>query len=257
MSQSTNNPSIHLYWATGCTSCLRAKEFLERNEVSFVSHNVVDDRSILDEMAERGMPRHVPIIRRGEAWADAQTLEAVAEIAEIEHEADPLPVAELYDRLIVVLETVSAHLALVPEESLHTDIPNRPRSYGELVYHINSIPESFLEHEAGEPLRSYKTEPEWASRSKRSLETYAKHVHARVIDWRQSPGWDRDWTETADVYFGDPTVHEFFERTTWHAGQHTRQLEWVLEERLQTDFDPIDPATWEGLPMPEKVWDTV
>lgn len=27
----TPETDIHLYWATGCTSCLRIKEFFERN----------------------------------------------------------------------------------------------------------------------------------------------------------------------------------------------------------------------------------
>ena len=37
----SSDTDIHLYWATGCTSCLRIKEFLERNDTPFVSHNVV------------------------------------------------------------------------------------------------------------------------------------------------------------------------------------------------------------------------
>jgi len=66
--------SIHLYWATGCTSCLRIKEFLKRNNTSFVSHNVIQkdgstdtaeessvgiqgvDPEIMDEMADLGLP---------------------------------------------------------------------------------------------------------------------------------------------------------------------------------------------------------
>lgn len=42
----------HLYWATGCTSCLRVKEFLERNDVSFVSHNVVQSDGSADPGSE-------------------------------------------------------------------------------------------------------------------------------------------------------------------------------------------------------------
>jgi glutaredoxin len=255
MSQGKTDSQVHLYWATGCTSCLRAKEFLERNEVPFVSHNVVEDEAILDEMAERGMPRRVPIVRRGDEWGNAQTLEEVARIADVEHEAEPLPVEELYRRLEVVLEAVQRYLRRVPEHELRTDIPNRPRSYGELVYHIFSIPESFLEHEEGARIKRYKPEPEWTNRSKAALETYGQHVQVRLRDWRESPDWERDWSETPNDYHGDRTVHEFFERTTWHAGQHTRQLEWILGERLDADYDSLDPEVWEGLPLPEQVWD--
>ncbi|MFB6169751.1 MAG: DinB family protein [Haloarculaceae archaeon] len=245
----------HLYWTTGCTSCLRAKEFLERNEVPFVSHNVVEDRAILDEMEAQGLPRQVPIVKRGEDWADAQALDEVARIAGVDHEADPLPVDELYRRLDRVLTAALDYVDLVPEGELATDIPDRPRSIGELTYHLFSIPESFLEHEAGTPLRSYKPEEEWTNRSPEVLRAYGEYVRVRLHDYFEGSGAERDWDAPANVYYGDVSVNEFFERTTWHAGQHARQLEWVLAEEFGVDVDPIDPATWEGLPMPEKVWD--
>lgn len=248
---------IHLYWRTGCTSCLRAKEFLERNDVPFEPHNVADDATILDDMADLGLPRQVPIVRRDDDWADAQMLDEVARIAGVEHEADPLPVAELYRRLEVVLDAVQRYVPLVPEDELETTLPNRPRTVGGLVYHLFSLPESFLEHEDGTPLRSYKPEPEWANRSTAALATYGENVQVRLRDWYEGPGQARDWTETADVYYGSPSVHQFLERTTWHAGQHARQLEWMLEEELDVTVDPIEPRVWEGLPMPEKVWDVM
>lgn len=254
---SVSQSAVRLYWATGCTSCLRAKEFLERNDVVFESHNVVEDPGILDTMEEAGLPRHVPIIQRGEEWADAQVLEEVARIAGVEYAAEPLPVAELYERLTLVLEAVQRYLEVLPDDELGTDIPNRPRSVGELTFHAFSLPVSFLEHEDGTSLRSYKPEPAWANRSTDALAAYGAHVQFRLRDWWDESGQDRDWEETADVYYGSPTVHEFFERTTWHAGQHTRQLEWIFPEQLEIPIDPLDPGVWEGLPMPEKVWDAV
>ena len=246
---------VHLYWATGCTSCLRAKEFLERNDVPFVSHNVIEDRSLLDEMEARGLPRQVPVVRRGDDWADAQGLDEVARIAGVEHETEPLPVDELYRRLGLVLDAVERHLGHLSERHLAVDIPNRPRSVGELCYHTFSGVESFLEPEDGVPLTSYEPELEWTARSTEALLTYGKHVRVRLRDWYEGPGRERDFSETAEVYYGDPTVHEFFERTTWHAGQHARQLEWMLAEEFGIDAEPVDPEVWEGLPMPEKVWD--
>lgn len=250
-----NTSGVHLYWRSGCTSCLRAKEFLERNDVPFESHNVADDGTTLDDMADLGLPRHVPIVRRGDEWADAQMLEEVARIAGVDHEAEPLPVDELYRRLEDVLDAIRRYVRLVPGDELETTLPNRPRTVGGLVYHAFSLPESFLEHEDGTPLEGYKPEPVWANRSTDALETYGEHVQVRLRDWWEGPGEERDWTETADVYYGDPTAHGFLERTTWHVGQHVRQLEWLLEEELGVAVDPLEPAVWEGLPLPEKVWD--
>jgi hypothetical protein len=50
-------------------------------------------------------------------------------------------------------------------------------------------------------------------------------------------------------------LHEYLERTTWHSGQHVRQLVMVLE---MLGIEPDKPPTSEmftGLPMPDKVWD--
>ena len=246
---------VSLYWATGCTSCLRAKEFLERNEVDFASHNIIEDRSILKEMEAQGLPPRVPIVQRGEEWEDARLLTEVARIAGVEHEAEPIPVDNLYQRLERILAIVSEYVGSLEADDLRTDIPNRPRSVGELTYHVFDIVEIFLDHEDGTPLTSFDPEPEWANRSTEALRTYGEHVRVRLHDWHEGPGQERDWSATAKVYYGEPTAHEFFERTTWHSGQHARQLEWLLTEVFDRDVDPIDPALWEGLPMPEKVWD--
>lgn len=252
---SDTEPRTRLYWATGCTSCLRAKEFLERNDVPFVSHNVIEDRSVLDDMEAQGLPRQVPIVRRGDDWADAQGLDEVARISGVEHEATPLPVDELYRRLELVLDAVGRYLELLSDEDLSVDIPDRPRSVGELCFHTFSVVASFLDHEDGVQLTSYEPELEWTNRSTDALTTFGEHVGVRLRDWYEGPRQERDFSETASVYYGDPTVHEYFERTTWHAGQHTRQLEWMLAEEFGVDAEPLDPSTWEGLPMPEKVSD--
>ena len=39
---------ISVYWQTGCTSCLRTKEFLTEHGVAFRSRNVLEDDAALD-----------------------------------------------------------------------------------------------------------------------------------------------------------------------------------------------------------------
>ncbi|AGB37068.1 DinB family protein [Natronococcus occultus] len=268
---------IHLYWATGCTSCLRVKEFLERNDVSFVSHNVVQgdnttsdpadeaaigvrgvDPEIIDEMAELGLPEHVPVVKRGDEWADGKDLKKIANLVGIEYDAEPLPVEELRRRLDILLNTTHQYLEQLPESELKTHIPNRPRSYADLVQHIFSLTDVFLMHEAGVSMDSVpRMEHCWDHYSKVALSTYGQSVQGRLDDWFEDPGQMCDWSETADVFWGEPTKHEFLERTTWHAGQHVRQLEWILENELKIDIDePLEPDLWEGLPMPKQVWNT-
>ena len=57
------------------------------------------------------------------------------------------------------------------------------------------------------------------------------------------------------TYYGDQTVHQALERTTWHSAQHTRQLVVVLES-IGTQIDgPLRAQDLEGLPLPAKAWD--
>jgi hypothetical protein len=80
-------------------------------------------------------------------------------------------------------------------------------------------------------------------------------VSERFEAWWTGPGQTADVSRKANVYYGDVTVHEFLERTTWHSGQHVRQFVMVLD-MLGIDPDkPIGHETFAGLPMPEKVWD--
>jgi len=60
---------------------------------------------------------------------------------------------------------------------------------------------------------------------------------------------------TVRTYFGEQSLHQVLERCVWHSAQHARQLMMVLE-LLQLEVDaPLTSADFEGLPMPESVWD--
>ena len=71
------------------------------------------------------------------------------------------------------------------------------------------------------------------------------------------PGAGRttDFSRKARVYYGDVSLHEYLERTTWHSAQHVRQLVMVLGTLgIEPDRPPAS-ETFAGLPMPDKVWD--
>ncbi|SDE06095.1 glutaredoxin domain-containing protein [Belnapia rosea] len=245
---------VRVYWMTGCTSCLRTKEFLARHRIPFQSRNVLVDGAAYAELERFGL-RQVPIVTRGEAWANGQVLRDVAELVGIDLGAPQiLPVAELRRRQEAILAGVQRFAAQLPERSLGTLLPDRPRSHADLVYHIVNIVDAFLEHEAGIPLayEAYFRLPPRAERA--ALLAYAADVEARLKQYFAGPGRTRDWTETAQVYYGRQSLHEFFERTVWHSGQHTRQLIWVLERMGVEPDGPLGPEVFAGLPMPQEVW---
>ena len=248
--------TIRVYWQPGCTSCLRTKEYLAAGGVAFASRNVLADPQAFAELSRFNL-RQVPIVTRGNAWANGQVLSDVADLVGI---TDPsvqmLPTKEMKRRLDHVLGGAQRFFGQIPESELGTLLPNRPRSYSELAYHIFNIVDAFLEEKAGTPLvyESYYRLPA-PGEGRKDILAYGADVQKRLTDWFAGPGSQCEWGSTADVYYGKQSQHQFLERTTWHSMQHTRQMMWVLE-RLGIQPDrPLTPDLFAGLPMPEQVWE--
>jgi glutaredoxin len=248
---------IKAYWQPGCTSCLRMKEFLTKHGVPFVSVNVLEDRTAMSELAELGV-RTVPVIRRGMDWANGQVLRDVARVAGIRWGGAPiLPPAELVGRLTIIQSAAQRYLRQIPDARLGDMLPNRPRSYSQLVYHIFNIADAFLEHEMqGLPLREGAySRVQAPGSSKGQIAAYGQDVLERLGGWWDEAGNSTDYEANAKVYYGDVTLHDFLERTTWHSGQHVRQLMMVLDKLGIQPDDPVGKDVFAGLPMPDKVWD--
>src|SRR5262245_36982659 len=111
---STDASVIKAYWQPGCTSCLRMKELLTRHGVPFVSVNVLEDKDAFTELEVLGV-RSVPIIRRGEKWANGQVLREVARIAGITWGgAQVLSAPDLAARVIEIQTTAQRLFAQIP-----------------------------------------------------------------------------------------------------------------------------------------------
>jgi glutaredoxin len=258
MPQATAGAPLKAYWQPGCTSCLRMKEFLSEHGVAFVSVNVLEDEGALAELAALGV-RSVPVVRRGADWASGHVLRDVARVAGIPWRgANMLPPAELVARLSIIQEAAQRLFAQLPDATLCRMLPNRPRSYAELGYHIFNVADALLEHEVqGLSLKegAYGRVPSANMATKAAILDYGRDVVARLTAWWNGPGRSADFGRKANVYYGDVTLHEFLERTTWHSAQHVRQLMMVLDINAITPDRPLGPECFEGLPMPEKVWD--
>ena len=257
MSDIMSDDQIRVYWQTGCTSCLRTKEFLTRHGVSFQSRDVLNDETAFEELASFGL-RQVPIVTRGREWANGQVLADIARLAGIPWgEQKLLPVPELRRRLFAVLEGADRFFGQLPEGAIGTLLPNRPRSYADLTYHIFNIADAFLEEADRIPLTfdSYNRVPPPGMGGQAAILAYGLDVRKRLAAWFDGPGRLVDWNGRAEVYYGEQTRHQFLERTTWHAGQHVRQLAWVLDGMGIVPDRKLGPETFKDLPMPEKVWD--
>jgi hypothetical protein len=172
--------------------------------------------------------------------------------------AQVLPPAALIARLTTIQQAAQRCFAQLPDDALSRLLPNRPRSYAQLAYHIFNIADAFLEHEVqGLPLKegAYSRVPPPEMKSKAQILAYGQDVLDRFTRWWKDAGASTNFNRKASVYYGDVTLHEYLERTTWHSGQHVRQMMMVLGLLGIAPDRPIGNETFEGLPMPDKVWD--
>jgi glutaredoxin len=237
VTQGSSKPSvIKAYWQPGCTSCLRMKEFLTKHGVTFISVNVLEDKDAFAELAALGI-HSVPIVRRGEDWANGQVLREVARVAGVAWGwTELLPAVELAARLIEIQTVAQRLFAQIPDDELANMLPHRPRNYSQLAYHIFNIADAFLEHEVQcLPLEegAYDRVPPPEMNTKAKILAYGQDVVSRFQLWWDGPG----------------------QRTTWHCGQHVRQLVMLLDMLGIEPDRPPSKETFAGLPMPDKIWD--
>jgi hypothetical protein len=234
------------------------KEFLTRHGVQFESINVLTNPEGLAELVQLA-GRHIPIARRGNDWADGQVLADLARVAGIPWGTSkilkPEVLAERIDRLLQAVQRMTRQ---IEEARLSDTLPDRPRSYAQLVAHIVQIVEAFLDlAEHGKPLvfDDYNQDVPLHARSKQGLLTYVAAVERRFSLWWQRDGARADFSARAQVYYGEQTMHQFLERTVWHAAQHTRQLARVVESLGLAPDGPLGSDDLSGLPLPEHVWE--
>ena len=145
----------------------------------------------------------------------------------------------------------------MPDEYLENQLPNRPRSWLALMYHLFQIPVSFLDmEEKGETLshESLTALPPPQVNNSEAVAQFGTAARERFINWWQDAKVG-DFTTEIEPYFGKTTRHEMLERTVWHSTQHTRQLASLLEQvGVQADR-PLSAGDIRGLPLTEKVWD--
>ena len=246
---------LKLYWSPGCSSCLRAKEFLAKRGVVYQSVNVIEDQAGFQELARIGVKR-IPIAARGKHWADGQVLTDLARIAGVEaaHELRLSP-AELIARGDRVLEAVIAMVGRLPQEQYEAYMLGHTHSNRQLASHIIEIYRIFLEYvEDGcrfEFVAQLRDAPP-DTKTPADMQRHGQDVRAQFAGWSQRHGATADYTAKADVYYGDVNLHHFLERTIWHSAHHTRQLQRLVADLGLPMAGALTAPDLAGLPLPEK-----
>ena len=158
-------------------------------------------------------------------------------------------------RLDRILEYAQAALREAPPALLEVKSPGRDRTLRDLAYHVFRVAAAFVDClEQERFLAEWFAEP--APPDTQTGERLAEHggaVRERLGSWFAAA--PKGCYETmAQTYYGEQRVHDLLERTTWHAGQHVRQVYSLLEDNGEAPTVALDPGVFRGLPLPEQMW---
>lgn len=204
--------------------------------------------------------RNLPVVAKGEQFVFGQNLEDVAEFVGLAGTGHtPLAPEKLIEKWIIVLRAAQRYLGQLPKERLNERvIENRDRSIRLLGHHVFRIAEAYLEsvldgveysnNLATVPPKdgTFLTGPEFVA--------YGDAVIERLQSWWNGLS-DRSCRQKLKTYYGQQTIHQLFERCTWHSAQHSRQLIHLLE---RFGIEPDRRLTSEdlaGLPLPERLFE--
>lgn len=250
---SANN--LQVYWQPGCTSCLKVKEFLSENGISYESVNIREQTGAIEQLKQLGADS-VPVVVRGDRFVYCQELDDLIEFLELDIKREILPVTTLAERINEIMQIAKANITLLPVTLQEQNLPGRERTGLDLAYHIYMIPVAFLDATDGNTLTMahFEKTPTAEENNITAIIMFADTVIKRFSDWWQGFSMT-DQSKLISTYYGKQPLHNVLERTCWHMLQHNRQLVLLLESAEVKETISIPTGIYAGLPLPEHVWD--
>ena len=241
-----------VYWQPGCTSCLRAKEFLKEHGIPFESINVREDKNAMAQLARLGA-MSIPVITRGDDFAFAQEIRDLADFVGVKLTRAQLPPAKLNKKIDLILAAAQRFVKQIPADTLRVNLPGRDRNCLDLAYHIFVIPTAFLDAVRGGAVtfEHFERMPPPELDTVEKVSAFGQEVRKDFAAWWREgivPG-------TVNTYYGVQPSQGVMERTAWHAAQHCRQLMAVVADSGLEPDGPLGEAELGGLPLPDEVYD--
>lgn len=223
--------------------------------MDFEPVNVHGNPAAQAELTAQGVPRVPATVLDGRivhGWNPAELARLVGVDFDDTPALQPAELAQALDNILYY----SQHLVkrLTPEQLAITH-PERKRVLRDLAFHIFRIGSAFVDTlEQGMLRQEWYAETAPAEmKAGEDIAAYGQQVRERLADWfAQAP--PEVFGQTAHTYYGDQPTHHLLERTTWHAGQHLRQVYDLLETHDALPVPPLSPELFEGLPMPAELW---
>jgi glutaredoxin len=248
--------AITVYWTTGCSSCVRVKEFLTSKGVPYESVNVAKDPAAMKFLASMGI-RSIPVVVRDREYTFAQSLDDVAKFVGVENVVDVLPPHVLIERWEKILGIATDAISRIPAGMLNElPKPPRDRTVRDLAYHIFQPPDAYLQVVI-DGLQDWTTVANVDAPKDidfPGILAYAEDKKTRLAQWWDTLE-DQSCKQQLTMFYGVHSMHSFLERSVWHSAQHTRQLlSWCDEKGIPVEHQLTEDVL-RGLPMPEGLWE--
>jgi glutaredoxin len=247
-----DSAAIELYWMPGCSSCLRAKEFIEKAGIRYEAINASEDHERAKKLRRHGL--QLPAVCVGDRCVNAGSLPAIAELLDIDY--DPpviLPPSVLKDRYIGFVDAFQSYLRQMPPDGLAHKLPNRDRPMFEVAHQCAAIMRAFLKayYENEHDIAVYDDATGVTTAA--DLERKSDETLSMFLEWWERDGQHDPLDRIVPNYWGYPTLHELLEREVWHTAHHVRQLMHVLTELGVPVQRPLEEDELAGLPLPARV----
>jgi hypothetical protein len=169
--------------------------------------------------------------------------------------AEQLAPRALAARLDQILEATQGLIGRFGAAQLDVVPPERKRTVRDLGYHVFRIGLSFIDAmDQGKLPESWFDERAPAEmRDGGDVARWGALARGRITGWFQGAG-DDEFARVVDVYYGPQGAHDLLERTTWHCGQHLRQLHILAGRAKITPLPPLNTALFTDLPLPDAIW---
>jgi glutaredoxin len=247
---------LEIYWVPGCSGCLRMKEFVEKIGVPHEAVNAAIEPERAARLEELGL--RVPAAVLGNKGVPGVDLAGIAKL--VGYDYDPpeiLPAIVLKTKFDEIIGVAIGFIGQLSPEALDYKSPDRDRTLRQLALHIATIMRGFVVAEdTNEYTQGYEFMPDGYAENSTGVELIALAIQARdeLGDWWDRIGANDSFERVLDSATGSWTLLEALERSVWHTTQHTRQLQYFLEERIGvTPRVRLTDEMLAGLPLPDGI----
>ena len=223
--------------------------------IAFEGVNVEGNPAGQAELDGLGSPG-LPTVSVGARWVNGWQPDAYARLLGVAFDGlKMLSPDDLRRRLDRILEVTQDFVREAGDDLLAIKPPGRDRTVANLAFHVFRLSAAFVDC-----IEQNRFPGEWLQENAppemkggRAIAEYGGKVRSRLRAWfALAP--EEIYGGSVPTFYGEQSVHAVLERTTWHAGQHTRQVHHLLNGAGYLPPEAMDHALFEGLPLPREMW---